>query len=91
MNATEQRAALPMLAGTRHRAGERATYNLTRAGGKMLGACGLPTALACAAVVFACNVSIAAMSGWREAQQAVLDPQPSRRAAPRRSTAEVTP
>ena len=69
MNATEQRAALPMLAG----------------------ACGLPTALACAAVVFACNVSIAAMSGWREAQQAVLDPQPRRRAAPRRSTAEVTP
>ena len=63
MTATEQRAALPMLAG----------------------ACGLPTALACAAVVFACNVSIAAMSGWREAQQAVLDPQPRRRAAPSRS------
>lgn len=68
-----------MLHRARSRSADRARYNLTRAGGQLLQLGGFPVALASAAFVLVCNIAIAGMSGWQEAQQAVLDPQPRER------------
>lgn len=69
----------PMLHGARSRSGDRLRFRLTRAGGKLVGAALIAPKVASAAIVIACHIAIAAMSGWQEAQQATLNPQPRRR------------
>lgn len=66
----------PLLQGARDRSGDRLRYHLTRGAGQLLRAAALPQALASAAVVIACHIAIAAMTGWTEAQAAVLNPPP---------------
>lgn len=70
-----------MLYGARDRSEERARYNRKRVTGKLFSSGNFAGAIICGAWLVACQVAIAAMSGWQEAQQAVLDPQPRERRA----------